>query len=90
MPSIYNDSRNTLKLLRIPFSILLMPIFLLAVSQAEVINIYKTILSFIIIHLLVYPASNGYNSYIDRDEGSIGGIEKQGDFCAAPLGFIRP
>jgi 1,4-dihydroxy-2-naphthoate octaprenyltransferase len=24
---------------------------------------------------LVYPASNGYNSYMDRDTGSIGGIE---------------
>src|SRR6185436_12485637 len=26
-------------------------------------------------HLLVYPASNGYNSYMDRDTGSIGGIK---------------
>ncbi len=34
------------------------------------------ILVFIILHLLVYPSSNGYNSYMDRDEGSIGGIEK--------------
>jgi len=76
MSFISSNSSNTLKLLRIPFSILLMPIFLLAVSQAEVINIYKAILSFSIIHLLVYPASNGYNSYIDRDEESIGGIEK--------------
>lgn len=25
--------------------------------------------------LLIYPASNGYNSYMDRDTGSIGGIE---------------
>lgn len=76
MNSIFFNSKNTIKLLRIPFSVLLMPIFLLAVSQVEDLNISKTILSFIIIHLLVYPASNGYNSYIDRDEGSIGGIEK--------------
>jgi 1,4-dihydroxy-2-naphthoate octaprenyltransferase len=67
--------RNTLQLLRIPFSLLLMPLFILALSQSTV-NIYTSIFSFIIIHLLVYPASNGYNSYIDRDEGSIGGIEK--------------
>ncbi|MDX2172003.1 MAG: UbiA family prenyltransferase [Bacteroidota bacterium] len=53
-----------------------MPIFLLAVSQVKDINIYKAIFAFIIIHLLVYPASNGYNSYIDKDEESIGGIEK--------------
>ena len=31
-------------------------------------------LIFFILHLLVYPASNGYNSYMDRDTGSIGGI----------------
>jgi 4-hydroxybenzoate polyprenyltransferase len=67
--------RNTLQLLRIPFSLLLMPLFILALSQSSV-NVFTAIISFIIIHVLVYPASNGYNSYIDRDEGSIGGIEK--------------
>ncbi len=30
---------------------------------------------FVILHLLVYPASNGYNSYMDRDTGSVGGIK---------------
>lgn len=74
MPQIIN--RNTIKLLRIPFSVFLMPIFLLALSQANEINLTTSIISFIVIHLLVYPASNGYNSYIDKDTGSIGGIEK--------------
>ena len=69
-------SKNTFKLLRIPFSLLLMPIFLLALSQATIINTYSTFFSFLIIHVLVYPASNGYNSYMDRDEESIGGLEK--------------
>ncbi len=68
--------KNTIKLLRIPFSLLLMPVFLLAISQASDLNLRTTIWSFVIIHLLVYPASNGYNSYIDRDESSIGGLEK--------------
>jgi 1,4-dihydroxy-2-naphthoate octaprenyltransferase len=67
--------KNTVQLLRIPFSLLLMPLFILALSQTA-INGYTAIVSFIIIHLLVYPASNGYNSYIDKDESSIGGIEK--------------
>jgi len=69
--------KNTLTLLRIPFSFLLMPLFLLALSQSGV-NIlnFNVIVSFLIIHLLVYPASNGYNSYIDKDEESIGGLEK--------------
>lgn len=71
--SIY---RNTIKLLRIPFSFFLMPLFLLALSQSTSIVLFKAILSFIIIHLLVYPASNGYNSYIDKDETPIGGLEK--------------
>ena len=68
--------KNTLKLLRLPFSFFLMPLFLFALSQAPTIDIFKAILSFLIIHLLVYPASNGYNSYIDRDESPIGGLEK--------------
>lgn len=69
-------SRNTVRLLRIPFSFFLAPVFLLALSQANAVDPFKTVLSFFIIHLLVYPSSNGYNSYVDRDTGSIGGLEK--------------
>jgi 1,4-dihydroxy-2-naphthoate octaprenyltransferase len=29
----------------------------------------------LVIHLFVYPASNGYNSYFDKDEKSIGGLK---------------
>jgi len=68
--------RNTIKLLRIPFSFFLMPLFLFAVSQADTLSFPRALISFFIIHFLVYPASNGYNSYVDRDEDSIGGIEK--------------
>jgi UbiA prenyltransferase family len=69
--------KNTIKLLRLPFSLLLMPIFLLPLSQIEAPYTWLDVLiPFVIIHLLVYPASNGYNSYMDRDEGSIGGLEK--------------
>ena len=53
-----------------------MPIFILALSQNSSLNLFDTIIAFLIIHLLVYPASNGYNSYIDRDESPIGGLEK--------------
>ena len=62
--------------MRIVFSVFLMPVFLFAVSQAPRLNWLDTILTFIIWHLLVYPASNGYNSYFDKDEGSIALIEK--------------
>ncbi len=68
--------KDTFKLLRFPFSFFLMPLFLFALSQADAINTFTALVSFLIIHLLVYPASNGYNSYIDSDEESIGGLEK--------------
>jgi hypothetical protein len=68
--------KNTLKLLRLPFSFFLMPLFLFALSQSPNVIFLKAIASFLIIHFLVYPASNGYNSYIDRDESPIGGLEK--------------
>ncbi len=75
MSLITLTGKDTIKLLRIPFSLLLMPVFLLAVSQVKDINAPIALVSFLVIHLLVYPASNGYNSYIDRDETSIGGLE---------------
>ena len=68
--------KNTIKLLRIPFSFFLMPLYILALSQAGINNVFNIIVSFLIIHILVYPASNGYNSYIDKDESPIGGLEK--------------
>lgn len=70
--------RNTIKLLRIPFSFFLMPVYFLALSQSDVIDdqtAWNALWVFIIIHLFIYPASNGYNSYQDQDEGSIGGIK---------------
>jgi 1,4-dihydroxy-2-naphthoate octaprenyltransferase len=67
--------RQTLRLLRIPFSFFLLPVFLFAVSQVAQWNIPRTLLIFFIWHILIYPASNGYNSYMDRDEGPIGGLK---------------
>ncbi len=64
-----------MKHLRLPFSFFLMPVFLFALSQANTINWQTAILAFVILHLLVFPSSNGYNSYQDRDETSIGGLK---------------
>lgn len=69
-------SSSTIKLLRIPFSFFLSPIYFFALSQVDNINWFNAILVFIIIHFLIYPASNGYNSYMDRDTDSIGGLER--------------
>lgn len=52
-----------------------MPIYLFALSQTESINSANAILVFIILHLLVFPASNGYNSYMDSDTESVGGVK---------------
>ncbi|MDJ1473195.1 UbiA family prenyltransferase [Xanthocytophaga flava] len=69
-------SRSTWLHLRIPFSFFLLPIFIFAVSVSPHPSIWKTLLVFFILHFLLYPASNGYNSYYDKDEDSIGGLEK--------------
>lgn len=68
--------RSTLQLLRFHFSFFLMPVYFFALSQVNYINWYNAILIFVILHLLVYPASNGYNSYMDRDTSPIGGLKK--------------
>ncbi len=68
--------RSTIQLLRFKFSYFLMPVYWFALSFVPVINVPRAALIFFILHVLVYPSSNGYNSYMDRDEGSIGGIEK--------------
>lgn len=69
-------SRSTWLHLRIPFSFFLLPIFIFAVSVSPHPSTWKTLLAFFILHFLLYPASNGYNSYYDKDEDSIGGLEK--------------
>ncbi len=66
--------RSTIQLLRLPFSFLLMPVYWFALSTLPALQVTNAIIIFIILHVLVYPASNGYNSYMDRDEGSIGGV----------------
>ena len=66
---------STIQLLRIHFAFFLMPVYWFALSQTINIHIPHALLVFGILHLLVYPASNGYNSYMDRDTESVGGIE---------------
>ncbi len=52
-----------------------MPVFLFALSQANSINWLTTGIAFLILHLFIFPSSNGYNSYQDKDESSIGGLK---------------
>lgn len=68
--------KSTIQLLRFHFSLFLMPIYWFALSQVPAINWLNAIIVFIVLHVLVYPASNGYNSYMDQDETAIGGLEQ--------------
>lgn len=68
--------KSTIVLLRIPFSFFLMPVFFFAMSQVADVDYTKALLVFIILHFIMYPASNGYNSYMDEDEESIGMLKK--------------
>jgi 1,4-dihydroxy-2-naphthoate octaprenyltransferase len=69
-------SSSTIKLLRIPFSFFLSPVYFFSLAQVPHIHWGKAALIFLILHFLIYPASNGYNSYMDRDVKSIGGLER--------------
>lgn len=68
-------SRSSWLHLRIPFSFLLLPIFLFSLSISPNFTGPRLFWVFFILHFLVYPASNGYNSYFDKDEKSIGGLK---------------
>ncbi|MAJ50531.1 MAG: ubiquinone biosynthesis protein UbiA [Flammeovirgaceae bacterium] len=69
-------SNSTLKHLRIPFSFNLLPIYLFAVAiTPQTVNWIDCSILFVCWHLLIYPASNGFNSYFDKDKESIAGIK---------------
>ena len=69
--------RSTIQLLRFHFSLFLLPVYLFAISQLpNQVHWFKAIAAFFILHFFVYPSSNGYNSYMDRDDSPIGGLKK--------------
>ncbi len=75
IPIVNWFDKSTIKHLRLQFSFFLLPVFLFALSQANRIDWSNTVIAFLILHLLVFPSSNGYNSHQDRDESSIGGLK---------------
>jgi 1,4-dihydroxy-2-naphthoate octaprenyltransferase len=48
---------------------------LFALSIVPEINWGDAAIVFFVLHLFVFPSSNGYNSYMDRDETPIGGLK---------------
>src|SRR5690606_21011987 len=67
--------RDTILHLRIPFSFFLLPVFCFGISQSTHVHTINTFIVFVALHLFIYPGSNSYNSYMDKDTGSIGGLE---------------
>ncbi|MDA0196482.1 MAG: UbiA family prenyltransferase [Bacteroidetes bacterium] len=67
--------KSTLLHLRFPFSFFLLPVYLFALSTSNSIDLTGATLTFILLHFFLYPASNGYNSFFDKDEESIGGLK---------------
>lgn len=61
--------------LRVPFSFFLLPVFWFALSQSVNPDLGRSVLVAFILHFLLYPASNAYNSFFDKDEESIGILE---------------
>lgn len=80
---------NAIRLMRIPFSFFLMPVFWLSlvVLPAEAWEAGRAVLVFLILHLFLFPASNGYNSLADADTGPVGGLEKPPP-VSAELGWL--
>jgi 1,4-dihydroxy-2-naphthoate octaprenyltransferase len=68
-------SRSSISHIRVSFSYFLMPVFFLALFSAGHIDRVKAWTAFFVLHFLLYPASNGFNSYYDRDTESIGTLK---------------
>ena len=82
--------KRALPLLRIPFSVYLMPVFWFGLSALRgPWSGWRAAGVFGVLHLLAYPASNGYNSYYDRDEGSIGGLKAPPKVTPELLHLVR-
>ncbi len=68
--------RENLVHLRIKNTLHVAPVVLFAISQVDALHWDRILLTVGILHLLIFPASVGYNAYYDKDEAPTGGIEK--------------
>ncbi len=66
--------RNSIILLRFPFSLFLLPVSLFSLLFISPHFSGSIVLMLVIWHILIFPSSNGYNSYHDRDTGPVGGL----------------
>ena len=70
------STRSVITLLRLPFGLFLSPVALFALVTVGPLDPLRVLLILVSIHFLLYPASNGFNSYYDHDRGPIGGLAR--------------
>ena len=75
-PSVSSWWRSTISHLRIKNTLHVAPVVLFAISQNPSLSVQGTILTVVILHLFIFPASVGYNSYFDKDTKPTGGIKE--------------
>ena len=73
--------------LRLNYQILLAPIFVWGYLLAQGEPDARFWVAFLALHLFLYGGTTAFNSYYDRDEGPVGGLEKPPPAQAALLPF---
>lgn len=73
--------------LRLHYQVLLAPIFLWGYLLAADTPDARFWLAFLAFHLFLYGGTTAFNSYYDRDEGPVGGLEKPPAVTSALLPF---
>jgi len=74
---IWPQLKNFFIHLRLKFNLLLVPLFLFGVFVSKgSFGGYQFWLEFFCLHVCLYGGANSLNSYYDRDDGPIGGLEK--------------
>jgi 4-hydroxybenzoate polyprenyltransferase len=75
-PAVGMTLRDVWLHLRLPFSQYLLPVCLFALTLPPFVSDWpRALWVLFVIHVLMYPAANTFNSYYDRDEGSVNGLE---------------
>jgi 1,4-dihydroxy-2-naphthoate octaprenyltransferase len=75
-PSVNQVIRDNWKHLRVPFQLTLAPIFLWGYFVSGARPEWRIVPAFIAFHFFLYTGITAFNSYYDRDEGPIGGLER--------------
>ena len=73
--------------LRLPFQLLLAPVFLWGLVLAGGGLTVPALLGFLAFHVFLYGGATAFNSYYDRDSGPVGGLERPPPVVPALLPF---